>query len=792
LKKYRAISLALALGLTLTTAPALAKTPKPTLAEIDAAKKVEAAKKKAADAQAAKMAGTPQQMRAALQQSAETPTLGTALRRKQYGRALTEQEAAGMQKSADMQKLGGLGDRVDTMIKSEFKKPAGAEVDLNTELDVIKKDPNSQEAMDAMLRLVQSGQKLDDIAKLIPEAATAIGDVAKKAIRDPKDIKATEFLPDLGYDATSLAGLLGVTPEEIQGYSLTDLQNKVNQVTSQEFTQAEQLGQQAVSPFAGVAERGLAREAARELSTTGVRATEADMQRLNDSVAKADQVTMFGETRSVGDWLADDEISALIKQVVESPADSDLRKQMQQEAPELYKFVEDNEAALKTAAANLDISATKLGGIKPTNKDTYTRAGLSDEAAKIFAPSLTQPQSKALTADDVPVIGYLNSLSDTERKTVSDVLNKLQATDPTLAAEVAKLSKDEFISLGIGKSGSNWEKMIKHNLDVNEIENIPEDDTDALLTKAYSDAPPAETAQQYIGQGNTLSGLGLESGVAVTSLDPTTLKQSILDSKGKKVSIQDAVSGNIPDSKKQSFGSPKEPDPESANFRIYKALTPIMSDGNLSAEEINDPKGPVSKLSWDDLLVLEDLSKNPKASIDKTALAAVLNKKKNENTSNVLLTEALLPAGSDLSKIAGTYASILQYSDPRKINMDTVKNRMYDATLSELKNPSRLNSNYKSIDQTIDLLKKHNLLTPEMITEINKTAKHRAAVQLNYGAGYITDEDAKQRKLDTNKRMWEATKYPYKYGIDEKGNPLPAFPITKTQTSTSSKTTKKK
>ena len=46
MKKYRAISLALALGLTLTTAPALAKTPKPTLAEIEAAKKVEAAKKK--------------------------------------------------------------------------------------------------------------------------------------------------------------------------------------------------------------------------------------------------------------------------------------------------------------------------------------------------------------------------------------------------------------------------------------------------------------------------------------------------------------------------------------------------------------------------------------------------------------------------------------------------------------------------------------------------------------------------------------------------------------------------
>ncbi len=49
MKLYKACSIALALGLTLTTTPAIAKSPKPTLAEIDAAKKIEAAKKKAAD-----------------------------------------------------------------------------------------------------------------------------------------------------------------------------------------------------------------------------------------------------------------------------------------------------------------------------------------------------------------------------------------------------------------------------------------------------------------------------------------------------------------------------------------------------------------------------------------------------------------------------------------------------------------------------------------------------------------------------------------------------------------------
>jgi cell wall-associated NlpC family hydrolase len=56
LRRYRALSLALVLALTFGAAPALAKTPKPTLAEIEAAKKIEAGKKKAADAATKKLA----------------------------------------------------------------------------------------------------------------------------------------------------------------------------------------------------------------------------------------------------------------------------------------------------------------------------------------------------------------------------------------------------------------------------------------------------------------------------------------------------------------------------------------------------------------------------------------------------------------------------------------------------------------------------------------------------------------------------------------------------------------
>ena len=62
MKKFKAISLAVILGLSISSVPALA-VPKPTVAEIEAAKKVEAAKKKIADAQAKKLAAANQSLR---------------------------------------------------------------------------------------------------------------------------------------------------------------------------------------------------------------------------------------------------------------------------------------------------------------------------------------------------------------------------------------------------------------------------------------------------------------------------------------------------------------------------------------------------------------------------------------------------------------------------------------------------------------------------------------------------------------------------------------------------------
>jgi hypothetical protein len=745
-----------------------------------------------ADAQASKMAGTPQQMQATLQ---------TALRRKQYGREATAEETTGMAKSVDMQKLGGLGDRVQSMVDSEAAKlkaptlvaavqgqpavPTTPVVQVATteeatkyadKLAVIKTNPQSQEAMDAMAEISRDlGKNPEDIDwnKMFQDAGTAIGAAAASTIMNAEDLPVLQILQDIGYQLPELSQLLGVPESELQGYNIKQLQDKINEVATTEFGKTQQLEQQAASPLVGAAQRGLAREAAREFSATGVRATEADMQRLNDSIAQADMVSFPPGTpqRPVAEALADDEISAMIKEIVESPEDSELRKQVEAQSPEFYAFIKGNELALKEAASRIDTGSTQFKQIQTANVQFIEGAGLSADAAKLFVPSAVGVQSKKVSAEDVPVVAYLNTIGNkVERKTISDTLNALATNDPDLAAEVAKLSKEQLISLGVGKPGSNWDKMLKHNATVDKVQQIPEDDVSGLLAEAYSDMPSPEVAQDYIARGNTLSALGLESGVALSSLDPATLKQNITASTGQKVSVEDAVAGNIPQVKKPAFGSPKEPDPASQEYLLYRTLSPILADGNLSAQEINDTKGPISKLGWDDLLKLQDMSKNPKSSMDRGALNTLLNKKREDNTSSLLRFRGVVPANSTKMATIDAYASLLD-QDPRKVDHARVKQDLSKQLTAAFKDPKRSNVDF---DKTIDRAKYLGVLTPDLINAINQAATSRYTSYIYKGATQTSIKN-KQDTIETNLSLWnngiQRGNYPYAWGIDANGNP---------------------
>lgn len=600
-----------------------------------------AAQMAGADQQAAKMAGTPQQLGAALKAAGEpAPDLQTTLRRKEYTRQLGEAETAAIQKSEDMQKLGGLGDRVTSMVQAEFKKPTTTDVALSSDLDIIRKDPKSQEAMDAMLRIAQSGQNLDDVAKLIPEAATAIADVAKTAIRDPKDIKLPEFLPELGYTAESLSALLGVTPEEVQGYSVEDLQNKINQVTSEEFTKSQQLQQQAVSPLAGAAERGLAREAGRELSAVGVRATEADMQRLSDEISRADQVSFMGETRSYTDWLADDEVSAIIKDIVESPADSQIRKDLKDnpQTRDLYSFIERNEAALKEAASKLDTSTSEFKGIQTANKkvinDSLGGIALDPKVQEALIPGSTGFSSKIIKPESNPILSHLQDKTPDQRKQFTQQVATISSINPSVASEISKLTPEELSSLDITNNGKNW-RNYKSTLEANKaVNSLDPSETTSILSNYSTSISSTDQVNADIETNNTMSNLGFpDSSYNTGSLpiingkvDTTSLKDNFLQ-KNPVPKISDAAQGKVT-SASFSYRPPTLPNQDTPQGRVLthwqdfgklnkvptdvemqSRLDKILSDtgkfsfgppvfGNIASQELLDKKYEADATNW--------------------------------------------------------------------------------------------------------------------------------------------------------------------------------------------------
>ncbi|MEI7540037.1 MAG: C40 family peptidase [Actinomycetes bacterium] len=179
MNKFRAISLALTLALTLTTAPALAKTPKPTLAQIEAAKKVEAAKKKAADAQAAKLAAANQTLRA-LTSKANAATALYVKAQKELVVAVTAARAAA-QYAAETAAAVEEAHKVIGRLASNAYIMGGSMTDIEPLLSA----NGPQDLMDQLSTLSTLGTK-NSIALERFKAAEVVARAAKKAADDAK------------------------------------------------------------------------------------------------------------------------------------------------------------------------------------------------------------------------------------------------------------------------------------------------------------------------------------------------------------------------------------------------------------------------------------------------------------------------------------------------------------------------------------------------------------------------------------------------------------------------------
>ena len=200
------LSCALIAILTLSTAPAVAKTPKPTLAQIEAAKKAEAAKKKAADEQAAKLAKANQSLRTLTAKAnaatalyvkaqkelaiAEAAARAAAQYAAETAAAVQEAHKVIGKLAANAYILGGNMSDIEPLLSANG--PQDLMDQLSTLSTLGSKNTIALERFKAAEVIARAAKKAADEAKIAQQKATEKVAAAKKVADDAKADQAKE------------------------------------------------------------------------------------------------------------------------------------------------------------------------------------------------------------------------------------------------------------------------------------------------------------------------------------------------------------------------------------------------------------------------------------------------------------------------------------------------------------------------------------------------------------------------------------------------------------------------
>lgn len=609
-----------------------------------------------------KMAGTPAQLQAALSLASQpvTNTLSGALRQQQVRSQASVQEEQSKQKSADMQNLGQLGERVTDFINAERDKlqaqaESGQVVAVDTANQFQGKDITSIKGLLAQLRQEPTNQNLllqvnkalgydintqlnpAQVDQLYKSAVDAISTGAAGAIDDKLTVGDIINSGKFGYSPQDVAQLLGVPENNVAGMSIGQLRDAINQVGATEFNKTEQLEQQAQSGELGQAERGLARQAARELSRTGVRSSEADVAHLEQQIANADQVQFGGQSYNIEDLLKDDTISNIVSDYLNSAEGSPERTQLEATEPALVGFIKKNQELLQDASEHLKQGVATFQETQEANKALRSIGGvaLNSDLLNTLAPQLNQLSSERIDVRAIPVLAAAQGLPVNEQKQYVSNINAAVADDPATIRDLQGLDAATLQAWDIGGgANSAWNtnylqpKQLRNQ--IASLNNL--DDAISLTTggkynsttinQALDAAKAADTLG--FGQGNMSLGDILDSNGdgRVDDLDSIRMKMlkttpppHLAGGPGSNQMLQAHDVGN-------PVGNMSE-----VQASIYNKLKDEAASGRISGDALKS-----ANLNLDELVELEtDNNKN----IDQRTLDALHSQARNENTDYV-------------------------------------------------------------------------------------------------------------------------------------------------------------
>jgi hypothetical protein len=740
-----------------------------------------------ANAHQQKMQGTPNQKQAALQLSLKpTESLDDTTRRKQARTEQTAAEQAQAEKSQTIQQLGALGDRVHSLIQGETAKLAQqtAPVAVDSVAEFAGKDISTLKPLLAQLRSDPTNMQLqlqvnqalgrdvgttlqpEEINSLYQSATDSIAQGVAGNIDD--QITASDLIErgELGYTAEQLSELLGVPAESVGSLSVGQIRDLVGKLADEEFSNSQQIDQQANSSLLGVAERGLARDLGRDMSATGVRSTEADVARIEQSIANADIVQFGGQAYRVDELLQDENLSSIISEYLNSPPDSEIRRRMDASEPALVQFIKQNELLLSEASKQLASSAGEFQQIQKDNQQAATLNGLLDPAiAAKLIPGYNELSAGRIDATNTPILAWANKQTDAGKQQFTQNLNGLATEFPELLEEVGQLTPEELDALQLNSPNGKWQQYAQEVRKYNELVSVQDENIMDLVTQIY-DVNENYDWTQEVQKDAALGALGFGQSKALGTVDAD--RDGKIDSaddirarilKGRP-SLKDIAAGKSSIADSQEFQSHEidellpydesvaaiiAGDEGQIQAALYKNLGDAAEDGHISGEDLDrvipNKKGSLENFQ-SAIMELDYLRKH--ANLDPEAtqrLDEILTHTKDRTTTTFLKQS--------------TAATNKQWRDPTDLAPKEVGKAIkeLDATIAllERENANKFYSRER-IDQELETLRARK-------EEYNRYMAQRLVFhQGSHGkippevAPYVKEEQARYKQLQQNEQ----------------------------------------
>lgn len=682
----------------------------------------------------AKMVGTPNQKTNALRQVVSgTQNLATAQREQQALTKANQQQQQEITGAQGAQGLTGLQQAIQaaaqqgvsgavqqaTNTPQTLKAAKQSTPDLQSVADTLvgAKTPQEQDAaLGKYAQILGRAPTQDDINQLVGGAQGVAGVAGATAGANVSGLTVGKLTPEVQTSASQLLG------HDTSGMSVNDLLTEINNQISKEYSSTQSLQQQANDPMMGASERAEARSRLKDMGAIGVTSAEGSMDKLADQIQAADTVQFNGQDMSVENLLNNDFVAGTVANYLANPTSAEA-KQLEQNEPDLVKFIKQYQGVLTPAVQSLGSEIPKLAQYQASNQklaqvDTGTGQTLQvpKNIMDVVHPGWDQFGTPSLDYHDSGILTVMNSPAYTgaQRQTALDNITQAANINPQYAQQIAGMNSQQVSDVFV-KNADNTQSLLKQAKAVQNINpaNANMDEVaSAMGFDSQQDAQDQITealTRQNAGMGNVdLNKLGIQ-------LNPdNTINWQATTQNLKNNTPQDlnqllapgnqSIAQIMQDSVRKLNAQPGDP------HGLFDTLKPVLTDGGaLDIDKIHQvlPNMDADAMSH---LVDSDYWKN----ITPEAQQAVLQEHDKQFGERIDSEVNSLSTGKGVHSLSGALQEISQPTDIRdnsglqryKTNVTDINNvisGLQNMKQSTDKNKETLNS--QQLQQTIDSLR---------------------------------------------------------------------------------------